>query len=125
MKYRDCLLVLKDIHITGGGWIMLMVTTNEIPGREITLVKGLVQGSTVQSKHVGRDIGAGLKTLVGGEIQGYSDLMKEARDIAVNRLIKEAEELDANAIVGMRFQTSQVMNSAAEVIAYGTAVVVD
>ncbi|HLR69112.1 YbjQ family protein [Virgibacillus alimentarius] len=104
---------------------MLMVTTNEIPGREITLVKGLVQGSTVQSKHVGRDIGAGLKTLVGGEIQGYSDLMKEARDIAVNRLIKEAEELDANAIVGMRFQTSQVMNSAAEVIAYGTAVVVD
>lgn len=104
---------------------MIVVTTNDIPNRNITLVKGLAQGSTVQSKHVGRDIGAGLKTLVGGEIKGYSDLMKNARDIAAKRMIKEAEELGADAIIGMRYQTSQVMNSASEVIAYGTAVVLD
>lgn len=104
---------------------MITVTTNKIPNKTITDVKGLVQGSTVQSKHVGRDIGAGLKTLVGGEIEGYSDLMKKARDVAFERLKEEAEKLDANAIVGMRYQTSQVMNSASEVIAYGTAVVVE
>ncbi|MBY7142370.1 YbjQ family protein [Virgibacillus sp. NKC19-3] len=104
---------------------MITVTTNEVPNKNITDVKGMVQGSTVQSKHVGRDIGAGLKTLVGGEIEGYADLMKNARDIALDRMIKEAESLQANAIVGMRYQTSQVMNSAAEVIAYGTAVVVE
>ncbi|HLR40829.1 MAG TPA: YbjQ family protein [Virgibacillus sp.] len=102
---------------------MIIVTTNEIPDKKVSLVKGLVQGSTVQSKHVGRDIGAGLKTLVGGEITGYSDLMKEAREIAVKRMTEEAEALGANAIIGMRLQTSQVMNSASEVIAYGTAVV--
>lgn len=104
---------------------MIIVTTNEIPNKQISLVKGLAQGSTVQSKHVGRDIGAGLKTLVGGEIKGYSDLMKEAREIAVKRMVEEAEALGANAIIGMRLQTSQVMNSASEVIAYGTAVVID
>ncbi|HEX6593170.1 MAG TPA: YbjQ family protein [Bacillota bacterium] len=102
---------------------MLIVTTNVVPGRDIQEVIGLVQGSTVQTKHVGRDIGAGLKTLIGGEIKGYSDLMKEARNIALERLTQEAQNLGANAIVGMRYQTSQVMNSAAEVIAYGTAVV--
>ena len=104
---------------------MLIVTTNEIAGKNITAVKGLVQGSTVKAKHVGRDIGASFKTLVGGEIKGYSDLMKEARNEARERLEKEAEALGANAVIGMRYQTSQVMNAAAEVIAYGTAVVVE
>ncbi|HLR52190.1 MAG TPA: YbjQ family protein [Candidatus Avamphibacillus sp.] len=104
---------------------MLIVTTNEVPGKQITEVKGFVQGSTVQSKHVGRDIGAGLKTLVGGEIKGYSDMMEEARNIALERLITDADRQGANAIVGMRYQTSQVMNAAAEVIAYGTAVVIE
>ena len=103
---------------------MLITTTDSIAGRDIVLVKGLVQGSTVQSKHVGRDIGASFKTLIGGEIKGYSDMMKEARDIALQRMIQEAEALGANAIVSMRYQTSQVMNAAAEVIAYGTAVVI-
>lgn len=102
--------------------MMLIVTTNEIAGKKITSVKGLVQGSTVKAKHVGRDIGAGLKTLVGGEITGYSELMKEAREEAKNRMTEEAESIGANAIVGMRYQTSQVMNGASEVIAYGTAV---
>lgn len=103
---------------------MLVVTANEIHGKNIVEVKGLVQGSTVQSKHVGRDIGAGLKTLIGGEIKGYSDLMHEARDIAYDRMIEDAKRLGANAIVAMRYQTSQIMNSASEVIAYGTAVVI-
>ncbi|MUV38378.1 UPF0145 protein [Lentibacillus sp. JNUCC-1] len=104
---------------------MLIVTMNDIPGKTIKEVKGLVQGSTVQTRHVGRDIGAGLKTLVGGEIEGYSDLMKQARNISRERMIEEAQQLGANAIVAARYQTSQVMNSAAEVIAYGTAVVVE
>lgn len=104
---------------------MLVVTTNEISGKQIIDVKGLVQGSTVRSKHVGRDIGAGLKTLVGGEIKGYSDMMEEARNIALERMTSEAEQLHANAIVGMRYQTSTVMGGASEVIAYGTAVTVE
>src|SRR5699024_704906 len=106
-----------------GASIMLIVTTNEIAGKKITSVKGLVQGSTVKAKHVGRDIGAGLKTLVGGEITGYSELMKEAREEAKNRMTEEAENIGANAIVGMRYQTSQVMNGDSEVFAYGTDVI--
>lgn len=104
---------------------MIVVTTNEVPNRTVREVKGLVQGSTVQTRHVGRDIGAGFKTLVGGEIKGYSDLMMTARNIALERMKEEAEKQGANAIIGMRYQTSQVMNSAAEVIAYGTAVVIE
>lgn len=108
-----------------GGNEMIIVTTNEIPGREITETIGLVQGSTVKAKHVGRDIGASLKTLVGGEIRGYSDLMREARDEALQRMIQEAEKAGANAVIGMRYQTSQIMQTASEVIAYGTAVKVE
>ncbi|MUK89826.1 heavy metal-binding domain-containing protein [Ornithinibacillus sp. L9] len=104
---------------------MIVVTTEQISGKSIAEVKGFVQGSTVQSKHVGRDIGAGLKTLVGGEIKGYSDMMVEARKVAFKRMEKEAENIGANAIVGMRYQTSQVMSAASEVIAYGTAVRID
>lgn len=104
---------------------MLIVTTDQIPGKKITEVYGLVQGSTVQSKHIGRDIGASFKTLVGGEIRGYSELMLEARAEAKSRLVVEAKQAGANAIVGMRYQTSQVMQAASEVIAYGTAVKVE
>lgn len=104
---------------------MLIVTTNEIAGRNITEVKGIVQGSTVKAKHVGRDIMAGFKTLVGGEIRGYSELMIEARKEATGRMVDEAAGLGANAIVGMRYQTAEVMEGAAEVIAYGTAVVIE
>lgn len=102
---------------------MLVVTANEVKGKEIVEVLGLVQGSTVKSKHIGRDIGASLKTLVGGEIKGYSDLMREAREDALTRMKQEAENMGANAIIGMRYQTSQIMDTASEVIAYGTAVV--
>lgn len=104
---------------------MIIVTTNDILGKKVTEVKGFVQGSTVKAKHVGRDIGASFKTLVGGEIKGYSDLMKEARDEALGRMVKEAENLGANAVIGMRYQTAQIMSSAAEVVAYGTAVIVE
>lgn len=104
---------------------MIIVTTNDIPGKEIIEVKGLVQGSVVRAKHVGRDIGASLKTLVGGEIKGYSELMMEARGIALERMREEAEKLGANAIVGMRYQTAEIMGGTAEVMAYGTAVVVE
>lgn len=104
---------------------MLIVTTNDVPNKKILNVKGLVQGGTVQSKHFGRDFGAGLKSLVGGEIRGYSEMMSEARDIAKQRMIDQAEQLGANTIVGMRYQTSEIMESAAEVIAYGTAVIIE
>ena len=103
----------------------MIVTTIDIPGKEIVEVKGLVQGNVVKTKHVGRDIGASLKTLVGGEIKGYSELMVEAREIAVERMVEEAVKLGANAIVGMRYQTAEIMGGSAEVLAYGTAVVVE
>lgn len=104
---------------------MLIVTTNEIAGHNIKEVKGIAQGSTVKAKHVGRDIMAGFKTLVGGEIRGYSELMVEARKEATERMRHEADQLGANAIVGMRYQTAEVMEGAAEVVAYGTAVVIE
>ena len=83
---------------------------------------GIVKGTVVQSKHIGRDILAGLKTIVGGEIQGYNDMLIEARNIATERMTKEAESLGADAVIGMRYCTSAVMEGAAEIVAYGTAV---
>ncbi|WP_088103314.1 YbjQ family protein [Halalkalibacter urbisdiaboli] len=103
---------------------MKIVTTETISGHEIIEVIGYVKGSTIQTKHVGRDITAALKGIVGGEIKGYNEMMIEARKLAIHRMVEEAKELGANAIVGMRLQTSTVMGAAAEVIAYGTAVVV-
>jgi uncharacterized protein YbjQ (UPF0145 family) len=104
---------------------MMIVTTDQVAGYDIADVKGYVKGSTIQTKHIGRDITAGLKGLVGGEIKGYNDMMTEARKLAVHRMVQEAEEKGANAIVGMRMQTSTVMTNAAEIIAYGTAVVIE
>lgn len=85
-------------------------------------VLGIVKGTVVQSKHIGRDILAGLKTIVGGEIKGYTDMLIEARSIATDRMKKEAETLGADAVIGMRYCTSAVMEGAAELVAYGTAV---
>lgn len=103
---------------------MIIVTTETVPGKETVELKGFVRGSTVQAKHLGKDIVASLKTIVGGEISEYSELMEEARSKAIERMIKEAEEKGANAIVTVRFETSAVMQNASEIIAYGTAVVV-
>lgn len=103
---------------------MLMVTTDSVVGKEIVEVKGLVKGSTVQSKHIGKDIGASLKTIVGGELTGYNEMLVEARQIALGRMMDDAKKLGANAIVGVRLMSSAVMAGAAEMVAYGTAVVV-
>jgi len=99
-----------------------MVNTNDIPGREIREVLGLVKGNTIQSKHVGKDLMAGLKTLVGGEISEYTEMLSEARDIAIRRMLKEAEDMGADAVVNIRFATSAIMQGAAELLVYGTAV---
>ena len=101
---------------------MLLVTTDIINGKEIKDTLGLVKGEIVQSKHVGKDFMAGMKTLVGGEIKGYTEMISEARGIATKRMIEEAEKLGADAIVGVRYGSSGVMQGAAEMIAYGTAV---
>lgn len=99
-----------------------LYTINEVPGRKVVEVLGYVKGSTVQTKNIGKDFLAGLKSLIGGEIVGYTDMMNEARKVATERLLKDAEELGANGVVGLRLQTSGVMGGAAEIIAYGTAV---
>jgi uncharacterized protein YbjQ (UPF0145 family) len=99
-----------------------LLTINVVPGKEIAEVLGYVKGSTVQTKNVGKDILAGFKSLIGGEINSYTDMMNEARQIATERLLREADELGADAVIGFRLQTSAVMGGAAEIIAYGTAV---
>lgn len=101
---------------------MLMTTTETYPGKEISEVLGVVRGNTVRAKHVGKDILAGLRTIIGGEIKEYVEAMNEAREQAVARLEQEATEMGADAIVGVRFTTSQIMTGAAELMAYGTAV---
>lgn len=104
---------------------MILSTTHEVVGKKIVSHVGFVKGSTVRAKHIGRDFAAGLKTLVGGEIKGYTEMMEEARQIAVGRMVEDAESQGANAIVGFRLQTSAVMAGASEIIAYGTAVIVE
>ena len=103
---------------------MIIVNTETIPGKMIVELKGLVQGNTVRAKHFGRDLAASFKNLVGGELKGYTELLVEARREAVARMIAQAEELQANAIVNVRFATSSITAGAAELYAYGTAVVV-
>ncbi|MBR4725238.1 MAG: YbjQ family protein [Lachnospiraceae bacterium] len=100
---------------------MILVNTDYITGKNLEML-GLVKGATIQSKHIGKDIGAGFKTLVGGELKGYTEMMNEARSIATQRMIDEAQGLGADAIVNVRFASSAIMQGAAEVIAYGTAV---
>lgn len=102
-----------------------LLTINVVPGREIKEVLGYVKGSTVQTKNVGKDFLAGLKSLIGGEIVSYTEMMNDARQIATERLLQDADALDADAVVGFRLQTSAVMGGAAEIIAYGTAVRLD
>ena len=101
---------------------MIYTTTSEVPGREIVEILGVVTGNVVQSKHVGKDIMAGLKTIVGGEIESYTEMLTEARQIAISRLVEEALKLEADAVVSLRFTTSSIMSSSSEILAYGTAV---
>ena len=100
---------------------MKIYSTDYVTGKNLETL-GLVQGSTVQSKHIGRDIAASFKTIVGGELKGYTEMMNEARKAATDRMIEQAEAMDADAIVGVRYTSASVMEGAAEILAYGTAV---
>ncbi|KAF2955274.1 heavy metal-binding domain-containing protein [Marinitoga sp. 38H-ov] len=101
---------------------MIVTTTETIPGYDIVEVLGIVVGNTVHSKHIGRDIAAAFKTLAGGELKGYTEMLTEARNVAYERMVDEAEKLGADGIIGMRFSSSAVMQGASEMLAYGTAV---
>lgn len=104
---------------------MLVLTIENVPGKEIKEIKGLVKGSTVRCKNIGRDITASFKNLVDGEMTGYNEMLIEARQIAIGRMVDEAEAMGANAIVGMKLMSSAVAAGAAEMVAYGTAVVIE
>ncbi|MEZ4830172.1 MAG: YbjQ family protein [Bacteroidia bacterium] len=103
---------------------MLIVTTPDVPGRKIETVLGMVRGSTTRARFVGRDIVAGFKMLAGGEISEYTELLTDARDQAVDRMIDEAEKLGANAVVNVRLASSSIAAGTSEILAYGTAVVI-
>ena len=104
---------------------MIMVTTDFVPGRKVSETLGLVRGNTIRARHIGRDIMAALRNIVGGEISDYTKMMAESREQAIDRMIEEARSLEADAIVNIRFATSMIMQSASEILAYGTAVKLD
>ena len=101
---------------------MIFTTGNDIPGKKVVKVLGVVKGSTVRARNIGRDIGAGFKNFIGGEIKTYTEMTKDSREEAYNRMVNEAIGLKADAIIGVRFMTSMVMAGASEMLAYGTAV---
>jgi len=101
---------------------MIVTTANEIPGKKVVKVLGVVKGNTVRARNIGRDIGAGFKNIIGGEIKTYTDMISQSRDEAYNRMVNEAIEKGADAVIGMRFMTSMIMAGASEMLAYGTAV---
>ena len=104
---------------------MIVVTTPTVPEKTVVRTLGLVRGNTIRARHVGKDIMAGLRSIVGGEITEYAKLLAESREQAIDRMTDQAEELGANAIISVQFQTSVIMKGAAEMMAYGTAVVVE
>jgi len=101
---------------------MIITNTDFVPEKEIYKILGLVRGNTIQAKHLGKDMMAGFRNIVGGEIKEYTEMLSEAREIALKRMEQKAEKLGANAIINVRFMTSSVMGAAAEILAYGTAV---
>ena len=101
---------------------IIITTSNEVPNEKVVKVLGVVKGSTVRARNIGRDIGAGLKNLLGGEIKTYTEMIAHSREEAYNRMINEAIDLGADAIIGMKFMTSMIMAGASEMLAYGTAV---
>ena len=104
---------------------MIITTTEQITGKSIKKTVGMVRGSTIRARHLGKDIMAGLRGMVGGEITEYTKMMAEAREQAIQRVVEDAEKQGANAIVGVRFTTSMIMQNAAEVLVYGTGVVLE
>lgn len=109
-------------EVTGLRRQIMMTTSDTVEGREVETVYGLVRGNTIRARHIGRDIGAALKSIVGGEIREYTKLLGESREQALDRMAEQAIEMGADAVVGLRFSTSMVMGGAAELLAYGTAV---
>lgn len=101
---------------------MIITTTEKVPGKEITEILGISRGSTVRARHLGRDIFAGLKNIVGGEIHEYTELQAQAREQSIQRMIEDAEKLGADAVVNVRMHTSMIMQSSSEILVYGTAV---
>ena len=104
---------------------MIVTTTDHVPGKRITRILGLVKGNTVRSRHIGRDLTAVMKNITGGEIREYTKLMAESREQALDRMREDAKRQGANAITGVRFMTSEIMKNAAELLAYGTAVIIE
>jgi len=104
---------------------MILVTTEEVPGYQVTAAVGLVRGSTIRAKHLGKDILAGLRTIVGGEIKEYTEMLVEARNESLHRMEAQAQQIGADAVINVRFVTSQIMSNAAELLAYGTAVTLE
>lgn len=101
---------------------MIVVTTEFVPGKKITETLGIVRGNTIRARHLGKDILAGLKNLIGGEIEEYTKMIAESREQSLDRMIEEAESMGADAVIGVRFMTASMMQNAAELLAYGTAV---
>ena len=101
---------------------MIVVNIDHVPGKEIKEVLGLVRGSTIRAKHVGKDIVAGFRHLVGGELTEYTEMLNEAREVALKRMVEKAEKMGADAVINVRFMTASIMRGAAEILAYGTAV---
>jgi uncharacterized protein YbjQ (UPF0145 family) len=104
---------------------MLIVTSDDVPGKRIVKVLGMVRGNTIRARHIGRDIMASLRNIAGGEIVEYTKMIAESREQAIDRMVDEAKALGANAVVTLRFTTASMMDNAAELLAYGTAVVVE
>jgi uncharacterized protein YbjQ (UPF0145 family) len=104
---------------------MIVVTDSEIAGKKVVRTLGLVRGNTIRARHLGKDLLAVLRNLVGGEVSEYTKMMAESREQALDRMVEEAEELGANAVIGTRFMTSMLMQGASELLAYGTAVIVE
>lgn len=101
---------------------IITTTTDSLPGKKVTQVLGIVKGSTIRARHIGRDVMAGLKNIVGGEIKSYTQMIQQSREEAFNRMVNDASDLKADAVINVRFITSMVMQGAAEILAYGTAV---
>ena len=101
---------------------IIITTAAEVPGKKVAKILGVVKGSTVRARNIGRDIGAGFKNIIGGEIKTYTEMIAQSREEAFNRMVNEANEQGADAIIGMRFMTSMIMQGASEMLAYGTAV---
>ncbi len=104
---------------------MIVVTTPDIPGRRISKVLGLVRGNTIRARHIGRDIQAVFRNIAGGEVHEYTKMLAEAREQAIDRMVEDAEALDADAVIAIRFETCEVMKGAAEMLCYGTAVTLE